>query len=215
MYQSIVLLLLPTMDQERSLRDTIRAFNLATQHVADICFERKTANKVLLQPIVYSELRSQFNLSSQMAVRALSRACESYKRDKKGISQFADDDPMILDSRLMSIKGLTHVSILALEGRVLVPFRVEGYIDAHPDRIPTQGDLFEEDNQWILHLCINFASVAVSTNSVNMIPGATLPLLRPLSESLLRPRPVGFAEPRRRGGPPSRRSLYRKDQEGF
>ena len=184
MYQSIVLLLVPNVEQELSLRETIGAFNRATQFVADLCFERKTGNKVLLQPVVYSQLRQQFRLSSQMAVRALSRACEAYKRDKTSICQFADDDPMILDSRLMSFKGLTHVSILALKGRELIPFRVEGYINAHPDRIPTQGDLFEDNGQWILHLCIDFPVVLVEVSSTKMIPGATLPLLRPLSERI-------------------------------
>ena len=193
MHQSIVLILDPTPEESESLRETIRAFNSATQMVADLCHDRHTGNKVLLQPVVYADLRKSFGLSSQMAVRALSRACEAYKRDKKVPMKFADDDPMILDTRLMSFKGLTHVSILALKGRVLIPFRVEGYMDAHPDRIPSQGDLFEENGKWLLHVCIDLPSIVVQRSIILPIPGATLPLLRPLSERVpirLRRRPL-------------------------
>ena len=61
----------------------MRACNAAASRAAEVAFEHKTANKIRLQPLVYAELRERFGLSSQMAVRAIAKACEAYKRDKK------------------------------------------------------------------------------------------------------------------------------------
>jgi predicted 3-demethylubiquinone-9 3-methyltransferase (glyoxalase superfamily) len=51
--------------------------------VAEKAFELHTANKIelqkiVLQKIVYHEIRDKFGISAQMAVRAISKACEAY-----------------------------------------------------------------------------------------------------------------------------------------
>ena len=75
--------LLPAPDQVAALEATLRAFNAAADWLAGEAFVRKTANKVLLQQLYYRDLRDQFALSAQMAVRCIAQTCEAYKRDKK------------------------------------------------------------------------------------------------------------------------------------
>ena len=56
---------------------------------------------------------------------------------------------MILDARLLSIKGLTDVSLLCLTGRQLIPFRFVRYETARADRIAGQADLHIRDGGFI------------------------------------------------------------------
>src|SRR5205085_8414835 len=124
MRQAVVIKLEPNPRQREALLTTMEAFNRACQYVADVAYERRVANKIALQPIVYGELRSRYGLSSQMAVRSLSKACEAYKQDKRVHVRIDLHSAMIFDQRIMSFKGLTDVSLLCLPGRQLIPFRV-------------------------------------------------------------------------------------------
>src|SRR5579875_117782 len=155
MKQTLVLRLETNEDQQRALQETIEAFNGACQHVADVAYTYRIANKLALQPLVYQELRNRYGLSSQMAVRAISKACEAYKADKRVHVQFDPHDPMVLDQRLVSFRGLTHVSMLCLSGRHYFPFRFVRYAPARPDRIPGQADLILENEEFLLHVCID------------------------------------------------------------
>jgi len=93
-------------DQAKALHETMHQFNAACNNVAKVAFEMHTANKIKLQPIVYCDLRERFGISSQMAVRAISKACEAYKRDKSIKPAFDPHGAVIYDQRIMSWKGL-------------------------------------------------------------------------------------------------------------
>src|SRR6202044_1801530 len=95
----------------------------ACQRVGDVAYDNRLANKIALQPLVYNELRTRYGLSSQMAVRAISNACEAYKNDKSVHVRFDLHDPMILDPRLVSFRAPTHISLLCLAGRQYIPYR--------------------------------------------------------------------------------------------
>ncbi len=158
MKQVVVLKLEPGIAQRQELLTTMQAFNQGCEYVGSLAFQHHLANKIALQPLVYQELRARFGLSSQMAVRAISSACEAYKSDRACAPRFEPFDPMILDARLMSFKGLTDVSLLCLTGRQLVPFRFARYQAARPDRIAGQADLILEDDAFVLHVHIDLPS---------------------------------------------------------
>ena len=158
MKQIIVLKLEPNGAQKQALLTTMQAFNQGCQFVGEMAFRHHLANKIALQPMVYQELRARFGLSSQMAVRAISSACEAYKTDRDAAPRFEAESPMILDARLLSIKGLTDVSLLCLTGRQLIPFRFVRYAHARPDRIAGQADLSAEDGAFYLHVHIDLPS---------------------------------------------------------
>ena len=154
MKQTLVIRLETTAAQRQTLLATLEAFNRACQHVADVAYDNRLANKIALQPLVYNDLRNRYGLSSQMAVRAISKACEAYKPDKRVHVRVPAHDPMILDQRLLSFKGLTHVSLLCLPGRQLIPFRFVAYGPARHDRIAGHADLILQDDIFVLHVCI-------------------------------------------------------------
>jgi putative transposase len=150
MKQTMLLKLAPTEEQQHALLDTMHAFNQAANYVAAVAFAEHTANKFVLQKLVYGELRTTYQLPSQVAIRCLSKASEAYKRDKSIQPRFRPEGAIVYDERVMSFKGLTHVSLLTLTGRVLVPFRMGGYQSVRMDRIKGQADLIYRNRQCFL-----------------------------------------------------------------
>ena len=116
-------------------------FNAACDYVASVAFAEKTANKFALQKLVYGELRATYKLAAQLAIRAISKASEAYKRDKSIQPTCKPEGAVVYDERVMSFKGLLTVSLLTTSGRVLVPFLVGGYQTARMDSIKGQADL--------------------------------------------------------------------------
>jgi len=156
--------LLPDAQQSRQLCETIERFNAAAAWLAGKAFELRSANKIQLQQLHYRELREEFSLSAQMAVRCIAQVCEAYKRDKNKLPRFRKHAPMPFDQRMMSFKGVDRVSLLTLEGRAFVPFVMGSYQRERFTNAIGQSDLvLRKDGHWFL-LC-----------SVDLPDKATLP----------------------------------------
>jgi predicted transposase len=112
---------LPDPEAARKLQASMERFNDAANWVAGIAFQRRLSNKIRLQQIVYRDLRDRFGLSAQMACLCVHRVCEAYKRDQTVCPRFRTHSAMSHDVRTMSFKGIDRVSLLTLEGRVVVP----------------------------------------------------------------------------------------------
>ncbi len=78
----MLLKLAPTEEQHQALLETMHAFNTACNYIAAQAFEAKVANKFELQKMTYGQLRTTYHLPAQLAIRAISKATDSYKRDK-------------------------------------------------------------------------------------------------------------------------------------
>jgi putative transposase len=155
MKQTMLLKLLPTKEQHQALFDTMHAFNEAANYVAQVAFAEKTANKFALQKLVYGELRTTYKLAAQLAIRAISKASEAYKRDKSIQPAFKPEGALVYDSRVMSFKGLLTVSLLTISGRVLVPFQVGDYQQARMDAIKGQADLIYRNGTFYLAVTLD------------------------------------------------------------
>ena len=155
MKQTIALKLETTLQQFHALLETMEAFNAACDYVAGLAFQKHSANKIALQPFVYTRLREEFKLSSQMAIRAISKACEAYKRDKNIQPSFDPHGAMIYDERIMRLIDAGHVSLLTISGRILVPMRYGAYQAARLAMQKGQADLILRDGVFYLSLCID------------------------------------------------------------
>jgi putative transposase len=155
MKQTMLLKLLPTKEQHQALLDTMHAFNEAANYVAQVAFAEKTANKFALQKLVYGELRTTYKLPAQLAIRAISKASEAYKRDKSIKPTFKPEGAIVYDERVMSFKGLLSVSLLTTAGRTLVPFQVGGYQQARLDAIKGQADLIYRKGTFYLAVTLD------------------------------------------------------------
>jgi IS605 OrfB family transposase len=155
MKQTIALKLETTPEQFDALVETMVAFNAGCNHVAEVAFEKHSANKIALQPFVYADLRSRFGLSSQMAVRCIGKACEAYKRDKGIKPTFDPYGAIVYDERLMNVKDAAHVSLLTLSGRVIVGMRYGAYQAARIAMQKGQADLVLKGSWLYLYICID------------------------------------------------------------
>jgi IS605 OrfB family transposase len=151
--------LLLERDHAERLRETVERFNEAADWLAGIAFERQTSNKILLQRIAYRDLREQFGLSAQMAVRCIAQVCEAYKRDKTNRPGFRKLAAMPFDQRMMSFKGIDRVSLLTLGGRILVPMLIGKYQAERIGYPKGQADLMlREDGKWFLLVTVDVPS---------------------------------------------------------
>lgn len=151
-----MLKLAPTQGQAEQLRTTMLACNAAADRAAEVAFVHHTANKIRLQQIVYRELRERFGLSSQMAVRAISKACEAYKRDKTIQPTFRPMGAVAYDQRILSWKGRDAASILTLTGRIIVPVVYQGrWLATDGATLRGAADLICRDGSWYLAVVID------------------------------------------------------------
>jgi IS605 OrfB family transposase len=137
------------------LLDTMEAFNEACNHIASVAYRLRTANKMRLQQEVYRQARERFGLSAQMAIRAIAKVCEAYKRDRSKKPTFKPHGAMVYDQRILSWKRLEQASILTLKGRILVPIRLGEYQKARMDRIRGQADLILRNRKFYLAVVVD------------------------------------------------------------
>jgi len=150
MLQALPVKLETTDDEKQLLLATMRKYNEAANFLAERAFELKMANKVELQKRFYRQLREQFNLSAQFAVRVISKVVESYKRDKRIKPVFRELGAIQYDQRNLSWKGLDKVSLITLQGRIKLSTRIGDYQKSRPDRIRGQADLIYRNGTFYL-----------------------------------------------------------------
>ena len=154
MKQTLMVKLAPSPEQYDALLETMEKFNEACNSIADIAFEFKTANKFRLQKVVYRDIRGS-GLSAQMAIRAISKVSEAYKRDRSIKPTFKPRSAIVYDQRILSWKGLDKVSILTLVGRQIIPTRIGAYQEAKINRIVKQCDLILRNNIFYLAVVVD------------------------------------------------------------
>jgi len=151
-----MLKLAPSAEQREALLATMRACNAAANRAAEVAFTHHTANKIALQKLVYTDLRHEFGLSAQMAIRSIAKACEAYKRDKNIKPVFRDLGAVAYDQRILSWKGRDAVSILTLSGRIIVPVVYQGrWLATSGATMRGQADLIYRDGAFYLATVID------------------------------------------------------------
>jgi hypothetical protein len=132
-----------------------------------VCQHRRSCSKSCenssakfnLQELVYSDLRERFGLSAQMAVRCIAQVCEAYRRDKSIRPVFRTHAAMPYDQRLMSFKGPDRVSLLTLNGRVLIAVVMGKYQRERFTNAQGQADLvLRQDGKWFLLVTVDLPS---------------------------------------------------------
>ncbi len=154
MLQTLIVKLDASREQLDALLETMHRFNDACNCIASIAFQRRTANKIELQKVVYYDVRNKFGLSAQLAIRAISKVSEAYKRDRSIKPGFKPDGAVVYDQRILSWRKLESVSILTNEGRKIIPIRIGEYQEARMDRIRGQADLILRDGIFYLAVIV-------------------------------------------------------------
>jgi len=141
MIQTLMIKLAPSQEQHTFLLQTMERFNEACNYLSELAFSHYTAGQVKLQHLAYRYLREHYGLSAQMAVRAIGKVAEPYRRNKSKLVAFKPHSAMVFDQRILSFKGLDKVSILTLKGRQVIPIRIGVYQEVRLNRVIKQTDL--------------------------------------------------------------------------
>jgi putative transposase len=152
---TLQLQLLPTPEQAQLLLDTMAAFNAAASYAAQVGFEAKVYGQPSIHKRCYYELRQRFGLSAQMAVRAIAKAVEVFKRDKTRCPVFRPDGAITYDDRILGWKGLDRVSLWTLKGREVIPLMYGAYQSERFDRLKGQVDLVFREGKFYLYATID------------------------------------------------------------
>jgi len=148
--------LLPAREQATLMRVTVERFNAACDWLAGEAFSMKSNNTIKLQQLHYRTLRDRFGLSAQMAAICIRHVAGVYKRDKSKRPRFRRHAAMPYDSRILSFKGVDRVSLLTLEGRVIVPFVMGKYQSERFEAHKGQSDLvLRRDGRWFLLVTVD------------------------------------------------------------
>jgi len=95
--------LAPTAEQRLELDATLTAFADACNFIADVARREHTTNKVKVQHVCYVDVRAQFGLSANLAIRAIARVCAALKVKSKAHSTF-DPTSVDYDQRIFSFR---------------------------------------------------------------------------------------------------------------
>ena len=141
--------LVPTPEQHWVLLETMRAFNAAASSAAQVGFTAHVCSQQAIHVRCDRELRDRFGLSAQMAVRAIGKAVETFRRDKKHCPVFRADGAMPYDHHMLGWKGPAHVSLLTWAGRESVAMVYGAYQEGFLARLKGQVALVLRDGTLI------------------------------------------------------------------
>jgi len=143
--------LLSNLEESKKLLDTMEVFNTACQEIAEVCYKNQSANKVTIQKEVYYNIKAKYNLSAQLVIRCIAKACESYAKNKKICPKIKKHGSVIYDQRILAFKGLDKVSIITVYGRLKIPVLIRDYFRGHASRMKGQCDLLYINKEFYLY----------------------------------------------------------------
>lgn len=152
---TLQLQLIVSPDEAALLLRTMERFNAAASHAARIGFDAGVFSQIAIHKRCYRELREQYGLSAQMAVRAIGKAVEVFARDKSRCPSFRPDGAVTYDERILSFKGVERVSLWTLEGRKVLPLVYGEYQKQRFDRIKGQVDLVYRAGRFYLYATVD------------------------------------------------------------
>lgn len=156
---TVQLQLLPDDHADLLLR-TMEAFNAAASHAARIGFGDRVFSQPAIHKRCYRELRERYSLSAQMAVRAIGKAVEAFRRDRDRCPQFRTRGAITYDERILSWKGLSRVSLWTLDGRKVLAYIFGEYQSERLDRLKGQVDLIYRRGRFYLLATIDMPEEA-------------------------------------------------------
>jgi outer membrane translocation and assembly module TamA len=80
-----VKLLSASADDADALAATLRACNRAAKRASEVAFGKGLKRRNELQPVVYRQLKADFDLGAQPAVRVVKKVCDAYATLKASI----------------------------------------------------------------------------------------------------------------------------------
>lgn len=150
--------MVPTPRMSEALSMTCRAFADACNVVLDMALKKEIVHAIQLQKATYKTIRKQFDLSANLAIRAIRRVSAALTIAKKTgrKPKLFRNKSIAYDARIFDYRGLDEtVSLTTVHGRIHVPIRLGKFQrDALRGKRPTAAVVVRDRRQWNIHIII-------------------------------------------------------------
>lgn len=144
----------PTPDQHAALLQTLLAANAACNYVSEAAWQARTFGQFRLHKLCYADVRAQFRLGADVAVRVFAKVADGYKLDKKTQRTFAPHGAFPFNDRLVSYKLTKRiVSIWTMAGREKMPFVISEQAAKLLAGLHGECDLVYRKGEFYLYQC--------------------------------------------------------------
>lgn len=113
----------PTKEQAKSLRQTLEQTNKACNRISQLAYELQTFKQYPLHLKIYKQIRTEFDLSAQIVVRAIAKVTDAYKLGSDKQRRFNPLGAIAYDSRILTWRTVKQsVTIWTVAGRQSIPY---------------------------------------------------------------------------------------------
>src|SRR3979490_1950436 len=126
----------------QAIEATLAAYDRMMQILWDVA--PVGANLVSLHAQAYEKIRTETDLPARLVTLGL--------RDRAGYAAGAATRRIPLDDKLFAIKGPTSLTISTVQGRILVPFEVPGYLAGWESPFPAH--LVSDGHAYEIHIAV-------------------------------------------------------------
>lgn len=162
--RTIKMKLILNENQIKDIEDTLIAFKGGLNYASQIAFDNnELGNKPKLQQIVYNDLRTKFNLKSQMAVNICTTVCGSYNSQHSNnifgsLAVYKNPKVNYSYGRDYSfLKDMKIISLNTLNKRIKIPFKLNNYFKKYLTKDWAYGalELVKKNNNYYIHITVN------------------------------------------------------------
>ena len=150
-------------EQLSDIQATLAACNAAANVASSIANDTKTYSRFSLHKKAYKQLRAQFGLSAQTAVRVIGKVADAYKK-KKTKHQFKKLGAVPFDSRNLTFHE-DHITIRLLAGRVKIPMSLGEYQKYLLQFPKGEADLFVKNGEAYLSVSVEVPEAELRESS--------------------------------------------------
>ena len=144
----------PTPDQHALLLQTLEQANAACNYVSDVAWQDQVFGQFNLHKLCYANVRAQFGLGADAAVRVFAKVADGYKLDKRTKRTFRPHGAFPFNDRLVSYKlDKRIVSIWTMAGRQKMPCVVSEHAVKLLEGLRGECDLVYRKGEFYLYQC--------------------------------------------------------------
>lgn len=158
MKKSICCKLLTTPAFEVALKETSEAFANACNFALEVALKENTSNAIKLHHLCYDDIRKQFELSANLAIRAIRRvvSCMTKLKGKRKVPKKFLPKSIDYDARIFAYRPENEsVSITTMQGRLQIPLVLGDFQrQALKDQKPTAATVIQKGKVWYIHISI-------------------------------------------------------------
>jgi IS605 OrfB family transposase len=113
----------PSDDQRQLLYQTLERANAGCNSISETAWQAKRFGRASVHRLTYGNLRAEFDLTAQLAIRCMGKVVDAYKKDKGTKRLFKKLGAVAYDERILNFRLKdSAVSIWVLGGRAIIPF---------------------------------------------------------------------------------------------